>query len=144
MPEKGRVLIVDDNPYSADTLAELLRDNDYVVSTAVRGDDALALLADVEPNLIMLDAHIRDADPFKLCATMKTAEQTRDVSVIFMSAVEDDEARLKGFELGDDGFTDGHGGVSSGSPRLFSRSAGNAKKISGEGPPVVQIRSHAV
>jgi PAS domain S-box-containing protein len=102
MPEKGRVLIIDDNPYSAETLVELLRGNDYVVSTAAGGEEARSLTPDAELNLILLDAHLQDTDPFKLCSKMKSAEHNRDVSVIFMSSVEDDEARIKGFEHGDD------------------------------------------
>jgi PAS domain S-box-containing protein len=102
MSEKGKVFIIDDNPYSAELLAELLKNDNYVVSTANRGENALAEIPAVEPNLILIDAHLSDTDPFKLCKQLKAGEQTRDVSVVFMSSVEDDEARIKGVELGDD------------------------------------------
>jgi PAS domain S-box-containing protein len=102
MSKKGSVLVVDDNPFSSDAMAELLRDNDYTVVVATKREDALALIPDVEPDLILLDAHLRDSNAFRLCAEIKSAGETRDVSVVFMTSVEDESARTKGFELGDD------------------------------------------
>jgi PAS domain S-box-containing protein len=102
MQDRGHVFIVDDNPYSADLLQELLEKNGYTVDRAACGEDALAAIPTAEPNLVLLDAHLPDIDPFTLCGKLKRGQQTLDIPVIFMSVLDDAETRAKGVELGDD------------------------------------------
>ncbi|MDH3892775.1 MAG: PAS domain S-box protein [candidate division Zixibacteria bacterium] len=105
MSTSGRVIIVDDNKYSAEMLEELLQAEGYTVDKAANGDQALALISSCQPDLILLDARLPDIDAFALRAKLQKNELLRDVPVIFMSADDDAEMRLKGVELGDDHFT---------------------------------------
>jgi PAS domain S-box-containing protein len=102
MPDRGRIFIVDDNLSSVDMLRELLEDSGYTVDTAARGEDALAAIPDAEPNLVLLGDHLPDINPFTLLEKLKRSDQTLYIPVIFMIALDNAEARVKGVELGDD------------------------------------------
>jgi PAS domain S-box-containing protein len=101
----GQIVIVDDNRYSADMLEELLLAEGYTVHKTATGDQAMALLPSVQPDLIMLDARLPDIDVFSLRERLKQNDQLRDIPVIFMSAHDDAEMKLKGLEMGDDHVT---------------------------------------
>jgi DNA-binding response OmpR family regulator len=102
MPDRGRIFIVDDNPDSADMLRELLENNGYAVDKVARGEDALTAIPAAEPNLVLLGDHLPDINPFTLLEKLKGSQQTLYIPVIFMIALDDAEARVKGVELGDD------------------------------------------
>ncbi len=102
MPDRGRIFIVDDNPSSANMLRELLEDSGYAVDRATRGEDALAAIPAAEPNLVLLGDHLPDIDPFTLLEKLKRSQQTLYIPVIFMTALDNAETRIKGVELGDD------------------------------------------
>jgi PAS domain S-box-containing protein len=102
MPDRGRIFIVDDNPSSVDMLRELLENSGYVVDRAALGKDALAAIPAAEPNLVLLGDHLPDINPFTLLEKLKRSQQTLYIPVIFMIALDDAEARVKGVELGDD------------------------------------------
>jgi PAS domain S-box-containing protein len=102
MPDRGRIFIVDDNLSSVDMLRELLEDSGYTVDTAARGEDALAAIPDAEPNLVLLGDHLPDINPFTLLEKLKRSDQTLYIPVIFMIALDNADARVKGVELGDD------------------------------------------
>jgi PAS domain S-box-containing protein len=102
MSDRGHVFIVDDNAKSAEMLRDLLENYGYTVEWEARGEKALAAIPDAEPNLVMLDVNLPDIDPFALCEELKRSEQTLYIPVIFMTAHDDAEARVKGVELGDD------------------------------------------
>ena len=102
MSDRGRVFIVDGDASSADTLQQLLEGDGYSVDSAPRGGEALEGIAETEPNLVLLDAHLGDVDPFELLEQLKQSEQARDIPVIFMTTLDDSETRLKGLEAGDD------------------------------------------
>jgi PAS domain S-box-containing protein len=100
--DRGLVFIVDADPTSAEPLQELLEGDGYDVLTANRGLDALADIQASPPNLVLLDAHLPDTDPFELLAELRRSRQARDVPVILLTTLEDAETRLKGLESGDD------------------------------------------
>jgi PAS domain S-box-containing protein len=95
-------LIIDDDASSAAVLQDLLESNGYTVDWAARGEGALHAIAEAEPNLVLLDAHLPDVDPFELHTAFKESRQALDVPVIFMTTLDDAEARVKGLESGDD------------------------------------------
>jgi PAS domain S-box-containing protein len=98
----GLVFIVDSDPVSAGTLKNLLESNGYSVDRAARGDGAVHSIAKAEPNLVLLDAHLTDVDPFELRDQLKRIQPSLDIPVIFMSKLDDAEVRVKGLESGDD------------------------------------------
>jgi PAS domain S-box-containing protein len=100
--DRGHVFIVDGDSTSADTLQELLEGDGYAVGSASRGGEALEGIASTEPNLVLLDAHLADADAFELLEELKQTPHGRDIPVIFMTTLEDSDARVKALEAGDD------------------------------------------
>jgi PAS domain S-box-containing protein len=102
VPDRGRILIINDNPSSADMLRKLLENNGYIVDEANSGEDALATIPSAEPNLVLLDDHLPDINPFTLLEKLKASQDTLYIPVIFMTSTDDARARVKAVELGDD------------------------------------------
>jgi PAS domain S-box-containing protein len=102
MSDRGQVFIVDNNAQSAKMLRDLLVGNGYTVEWEARGKNVLAAIPKAEPNLVMLDVNLPDINAFTLCEELKRSEQTIYIPVIFMTANDDAEARVKGVESGDD------------------------------------------
>jgi PAS domain S-box-containing protein len=102
---QGRIYIVDDNRYSADLLEELLLHHGYEVVKATGGRQALEAVPDVQPDLVLADIHLPDIDGLSLVSELKANDRTQDIPVIFMSALDDIETKVKGFKHGDDHIT---------------------------------------
>jgi len=100
--DRGHVYVVDRHAHRNDMLRELLSTHGYTVESGGRGEDALTAIRAAEPNIVLLDVHAPDIDPFALCEELKRGEQTFDIPVIFITEHDDAEARVKGVELGDD------------------------------------------
>jgi len=102
LPSRGLVFIVDHEEGSSATLRELLEGDGYSVAITARGGEALEGIISAEPNLVLLDAHLTDIDPFELLEELKQTQHGRDIPVIFMTNLEDSDARVKVLEAGDD------------------------------------------
>ncbi len=100
--DRGLVFIIDGDAISAATLRELLEGDGYDVGSAASHQEALDKIVTSQPNLILLDAHLTDTDPFKLLEELKQTQHGRDIPVIFMTTLEDTIARVKVLESGDD------------------------------------------
>jgi len=100
--DRGHVFIVDDGSTSADMLQVLLKDSGYVVDRTTPDQDALRAIAAAQPNLVLLDAHLPDINPFELRDRLKGSHKALDVPVIFITTLDDAEARVRGLESGDD------------------------------------------
>jgi two-component system, sensor histidine kinase and response regulator len=96
---RNTILIVDDVPANASVLVAALADT-YSVSVSVDGTTALKSMADVEPDLILLDVMMPGMDGFELCAKLKANPDTRDIPVIFLTALTGSFSAEKGFNLG--------------------------------------------
>lgn len=94
------VLMVDDNPDNLGVLFELLNQNDFRVLVAEDGESALSQAEYVHPDLILLDILLPDMDGFTTCQHLKERPETREIPVIFMSALTDTVDKVKGFRLG--------------------------------------------
>lgn len=94
------ILIVDDNPANLRLLAGILSNAGYVVRPARSGAVALASVQAELPHLILLDIMMPDMDGYEVCRRLKADEQTRDIPVIFISALNDVEEKIKSFNLG--------------------------------------------
>ncbi len=101
-PDRGAVVIVDDDGASADTLRQLLKKDGYAVRHTASGEHLLATVASAEANLVLLDTHLAHADAFDLLGRLKQSQHGRDIPVILMTCLDDTDARLKGLEAGDD------------------------------------------
>jgi PAS domain S-box-containing protein len=102
MSDRGLVFIIDADASSAGMLHELLEGDGYTVSRTAGGEGALEQIAASEPNLVLLDTHLPNIDPFKLLDELKQSEYAKDIPVIFITNLDDTETRLKGLESGDD------------------------------------------
>ena len=92
MSDRGHVFIVDDGSTSADMLQDMLKDSGYTVDRAAPDQDALRAIASAEPNIVLLDAHLPDINPFDLRDRLKSSRQALDVPVIFITTLDDAEA----------------------------------------------------
>jgi len=99
MKEQPRILIVDDTPANIKILNDLLRDT-YRVSVATNGADALELISNEPPDLILLDIMMPEMDGYEVCQRLKDNESTRDIPVIFVTAMGEVEDETRGLELG--------------------------------------------
>ena len=102
MSDQGLVFIVDGDALSAATLRELLEGEGYSVGSAASRSETLDKIATSQPNLVLLDAHLTDADPFELLEELRQSQQMRDIPVILMTKLEDTYDRVQVLEAGDD------------------------------------------
>ncbi|PWC39401.1 two-component system response regulator [Azospirillum sp. TSO35-2] len=98
--EKPRILVVDDEPINLKVMADLLRDS-YGLIVAKDGPQALARLAgDPLPDLILLDVMMPGMDGVEVCRRLKDDPRTRDLPVIFITAMGQVHDETRGFEVG--------------------------------------------
>ena len=95
-----RILIVDDTPANVQVVATILRDRGYQLSVATNGLQALAVAQRMRPDLILLDVLMPEMDGFEACARLKADASTRDIPVIFLTALADTRDLVRGFEAG--------------------------------------------
>ncbi len=98
--KKATILIVDDDSANLDILAEYLGKAELKTVTAKNGERALQEGTHTHPDLILLDVLMPDMDGFETCRHLKENEATKDIPVIFTTALSDIAAKIKGFEVG--------------------------------------------
>ena len=94
-----RVLVVDDVKANVDILVQALRD-DYKLSVAFSGEQALAAVRRSAPDLILLDIVMPEMDGYDVCRTLRAAAATRELPIMFLSSLEDVRDKAYGFEVG--------------------------------------------
>jgi phosphoserine phosphatase RsbU/P len=94
-----RVLIVDDVKANVDILVEALR-GQYKLSIALDGENALRNIEKNLPDLVLLDIVMPGIDGYEVCRRLRASEQTREIPIMFLSALEDVKDKARGFELG--------------------------------------------
>jgi len=98
--DKKKLLIVDDYPENLTILYKTLRD-DYEIIGANNGPDALRLvLSAPPPALILLDIMMPEMSGFEVCRALKEQDSTREIPVIFLTALTEEYSEAKGFALG--------------------------------------------
>ncbi|MBD2181528.1 response regulator [Planktothrix sp. FACHB-1355] len=98
--EKGIILIVDDTPTNLSVLFDMLTASGFKVFVAEDGEDAIEQLEYCPPDLILLDVIMPGIDGFETCRRLKANESTKEIPVIFMTALSDTEDKVKGLNLG--------------------------------------------
>lgn len=98
--KQSLILIVDDITENLQILGNLLRENNYRTAIAKSGFEALDFVLKRIPDLILLDINMPVIDGYEVCARLKSDEKTKDIPVIFISALSDTEDILKGFVAG--------------------------------------------
>lgn len=97
--DKQTVLVVDDSPDNIDVLAGILSGR-YNVKAAKNGAKAISLAIRFKPDIILLDIMMPDMDGYEVCARLKDDFRTRDIPVIFITAMDDANDEARGFSLG--------------------------------------------
>jgi phosphoserine phosphatase RsbU/P len=100
METANTILIVDDTPANLHLLTQMLNKYGYKTRPLPDGAKALALVQKAPPDLILLDIMMPDLDGYEVCRQLKANERTRDIPVIFLSALNEVTNKVKGFEVG--------------------------------------------
>lgn len=98
--KNNRILVVDDQLKNIQVVGKILRDQGFMVSVAQSGKDALEIVKMTLPDLILLDIIMPDMDGFETCEHLKREEHSKDVPVIFLSALSETKDKVKGFKVG--------------------------------------------
>jgi two-component system, sensor histidine kinase and response regulator len=94
------VMVVDDVAANLQVMAAELERGGYSVVVAQGGEEAIERATLVRPDLILLDVLMPGIDGFETCRQLKSATATRDIPVIFMTALSDTPQKLAGFDVG--------------------------------------------
>ena len=98
--QQDSILIVDDTPANLRLLASILANANYLVRPARDGKAALASALSAPPDLILLDVMMPGMDGYEVCERLKADESTVGIPVIFISALDDVQDKVKSFAVG--------------------------------------------
>ena len=97
---KRTICIVDDVPDNLRLLFDALRNTEFRVLVETNSIAALDTIGEVKPDLILLDIKMPEMDGFEVCSRLKADPATRDIPVLFMTALTDVVSEAKGLQLG--------------------------------------------
>ncbi len=100
MKNKQTVLIVDDIADNLNIAASAIIGHDINVILAQSGEQAIATTEKFHPDLILLDIMMPEMNGFEVCELLKSKSETKDIPVIFLTAMEDAKNIVEGFSLG--------------------------------------------
>ncbi|HXR54310.1 MAG TPA: response regulator transcription factor [Acidimicrobiales bacterium] len=100
VPEKDRILVVDDEPYITDLLSTGLEFEGFAVEVATTGIEAMQKVRATRPDLVLLDVMLPDAEGIDICRRWR--EEGEPVPVLFLTARDATEDKLVGLAVGDD------------------------------------------
>lgn len=99
-----RLLVVDDEPNLLRAVAACLKAENYEVSTARSGHEALLHLAESVPDLIISDIRMPGMDGYKLVRQLRASQRTALVPIVFLTAKDETADRIEGFRAGVDAY----------------------------------------
>lgn len=94
------VLIVEDEAAQLEVLTYNLKAEGFDVTTADNGDDALVLVDEIQPDIILLDWMLPGVSGIEICRRLKANNETRNVPVIMLSARNEEVDKVRGLETG--------------------------------------------
>jgi DNA-binding response OmpR family regulator len=97
---RGNIIVVDDNPTNLELLEEMLRHRDYTVRSLTAGKAALAAALQEPPDLFLLDINMPEMNGYEVCERLKSMPSLSGIPVIFISALDSTEDKVKGFRSG--------------------------------------------
>jgi len=101
---KKIILVVDDEPNNRKLLEVLLKPEGYIILTAGSGDEALAIVAQQPPDLILLDIMMPGLDGYQVAARLKAEPATRNIPIIMVTSLDDSNSKLVGLNSGAEEF----------------------------------------
>ena len=97
---RAEILIVDDDPVNLNVLRQSLESEGHNIIAATNGEVALRIVTRTQPDLILLDILMPGIDGFETCRRLKTDKVTADIPVIFITAMDETESVIEGFQVG--------------------------------------------
>ncbi len=102
--DQPKVLLVEDEPAQREVLRYNLEAEGFDVAAAPDGDEALLLVEEVMPDVIVLDWMLPGVSGIEICRRLKIRKETRDIPVIMLSARSEEVDRVRGLETGADDY----------------------------------------
>lgn len=99
-PHKPLILIVDDIPKNLQVLGGILNKEEVKIAAATRGEQALSMAKEINPDLILLDIMMPGMDGFETCRQLKKSADTEEIPIIFLTAKTETEDIVRGFSEG--------------------------------------------
>ena len=100
----SRILIVDDEQHNRNLLEVMLRPEGFLLTSAASGEEAIALVAQQPPDLILLDIMMPGMDGYEVASRIKGALATKNIPIIMVTALDDRAARMLGLSAGAEDF----------------------------------------
>ena len=95
-----KILVIDDLPENLRLIEKILSKEGYKIQLAANGELALMSVTKFMPDLILLDIMMPDMDGYEVCKKLKSNPNTRDIPVIFLSAINEGKDKAKAFQIG--------------------------------------------
>jgi PleD family two-component response regulator len=104
MAEKETILIVEDDRFNIALMRELCESAGYEVVEAHDGDQAIEKAVKNPPDLVLLDIMMSGKDGFEVCLELRSREDTEDLPIIIVTALDDMDSKVQGIDLGADDY----------------------------------------
>jgi len=104
MNEQAKILIIDDEPIARITLEALLSAENYQLHFAEDGMEGLSLVAELCPDVILLDVMMPQMNGFDVCRAIRALDVVSEVPILLITALDDRQSRLEGLQSGADDF----------------------------------------
>lgn len=99
-PPKADILAIDDTPENLTLLSQMLTEKGYKVRSVTKGSTAIRGAKAVPPDIILLDVKMPEMNGYEVCQQLKAEQRTRDIPIIFISALGDVFDKVKAFQVG--------------------------------------------
>jgi len=100
MENKPYIIAVDDTPFNLEVLTMILMDIDAEIECVESGAKALELIEKRTPDLVLLDIIMPKMNGYEVCEALKQKPETNNIPIIFLSALDDVDSKIKAFEVG--------------------------------------------
>jgi signal transduction histidine kinase len=104
VPDRGRVLVVDDEAHNRELLHDLLAAQGHEVLEAADGKEALRVATEHVPDVVLLDVMMPELDGFEVCRRLKAQASTAALPILMVTALADRENRIQGIAAGANDF----------------------------------------
>ena len=102
--DQPKILVVEDEPSQREVLAYNLKAEGFLVISADNGEDALLLVEEEEPDLILLDWMMPNLSGIEVCRRLKSRDETCAIPIIMVSARSEEVDKVRGLEIGADDY----------------------------------------
>lgn len=100
IPEKSRILIVDDDSTMRLLMTETLLEDGYQIDEVDNGSDAIAAIKASAPDMVLLDVKMPGMSGFEVCAEIRRLTGDTDISIVMVTGLDDSKSIEKAFDLG--------------------------------------------